>query len=297
MGAHLGFPSHGTPAQVNDESVLWPSVNGDRGPGLPVRARDPVGFADPSFEIYDDLSRAYRIFNQRMFGGQLRPCLITLRARGKVPGYFFPLRFVDRDGRRSHEIALNPKALGHDTMEQCLSSLAHEMVHQAQFDSGTASRRGYHNLDFARRMLEIGLPTSSSGAPGGDLVGDRMSHYTAPDGTFLVVVRELLDANFGARWADRFVPEMHAKWAEDGEPMDPYAPSTRPTLTNSQEKMVGGLNNPIPPGGEAQSMGKKLGRKDLSKSKFVCPCCQQAAWGKRSLDLVCGKCSEPMAAT
>ena len=35
-------------------------------------------------------------------------------------------------------------------------------------------------------------------------------------------------------------------------------------------------------------------KKDLSKVKFTCPCCDSKAWAKAGMRLVCGECEEPM---
>ena len=49
---------------------------------------------------------------------------------------------------------------------------------------GKPGRRGYHNEEWARKMDELGLTPSSTGEPGGDRVGYRMSHYIVEDGAF-----------------------------------------------------------------------------------------------------------------
>lgn len=224
-------------------------------------------FFDPTAEIYEDLNRVYRFFNQRLFKGQLTPCLITLRARGRSPGNFLPLRIVHEDGRRSHEIALNPETFGCRNIEHSLSTLAHEMVHHAQFEAGTAGRRSYHNWDFARRMAAIGLSTSTTGAPGGEPVGQQMSQYIVEDGLFALATRELIDSNFRVRWAHRFVSEVEAEWGED-------------------ENIRNGKS----------SIARRRSSPGVSKVKFVCPYCGQAAWGKSSLQIMCCICSERMSA-
>ncbi len=220
--------------------------------------------SDPTVETYEDLNRVFRVFNQQLFRAQLTPCLITLRATGRSKGSFHALRFVHDDGRRSHEIALNPEYLGRASIEQCLSTLAHEMVHQAQFEAGTAARRGYHNSDFASRMAAIGLPSSATGLPGGKAVGEHMSHYIEPDGSFERLLSDLCDAGFRGHWARQFAPEVESTWAQ-GRADQADAPV--PTRTNGR---------------------------NTNKQKFLCPSCGQAAWGKPALKIVCGVCSESM---
>jgi len=44
----------------------------------------------------------------------------------------------------------------------------------------------------------------------------------------------------------------------------------------------------------SQKQGKGGKGKDKSKVKFQCPQCSQAAWGKSSLNILCGICNVPM---
>ena len=164
---------------------------------------------DPSRETYDGLSRAYDLFNEELFEARLPPCLITLRARGRTFGYFCPDRFTN-NGVFAHEIALNPESFSSRTIEACLSTLAHEMVHLDQYlHRDPKPRRGYHDHDFAERMERIGLITSNTGAPGGHRVGPQMTHYIdANAGTnnpFLRVARKLIDSDFQCLPAGRII--------------------------------------------------------------------------------------------
>jgi hypothetical protein len=160
---------------------------------------------DPTREMYQDLSRAYAFFNERLFAGTLPGCLLTLRAQGRTLGYFSPERFMHPDGSLAHEIALNAEAFAHSSIEACMSTLVHEMVHLQQVVEGTAARRRYHNRDFADRMKRVGLIASTTGRPGGKQTGERMDHYIESGGPFETLLPELLTADFGARWADRMI--------------------------------------------------------------------------------------------
>lgn len=276
----------------HDATVETSEKDGTAKLGPVLEERQPET-ADPATENYEALNRAYRMFNEHLFGGQLNICLMTLRARGDVMGYFFPLRFVHENGARSHEIALNPKGIGGQAIEYGLSVLAHQMVHQAQFEDGTAGRRGYHNRDFARRMLEIGLRVR---APGGQSVGERVDHEIVPDGAFMVVVRKLIDANFRAGWVARYVPEVSDHWGVGSEHVPAGVPWSPPKNApdHGARSGSGADGSQRADTDHVFSSAPQLAGKDRSKVKFACARCQQAAWGRVGLNLICGCCSEPM---
>lgn len=278
---------------------------------------------DPTRDMYEDLNRAFRFFNTRLFGNTLRPSLITIRATGHTYGYFSAGRFVDtRTGERVNEIAFNPEAFAQNSVEDVLSTLAHEMVHQQQYELKTNSRRAYHNKDFENRMRAIGLVPSATGLPGGPSLGERMSHYVDVDGEFLKAANELVDASFRLRWSDRFVtraltrvvfakaqpsaPTRRRGTSSDETPPEGLAlpPAALADPPTSEAVDEGGMPTPaagaLPPGvrispapvdlmGELQVPRPKP-KAASSKTKQHCPGCYNAAWGKPSLHLVCGDC-------
>ena len=84
--------------------------------------------ANPTAKTYAALNRAFDFFNDRLFGGELPPCLVTLQRKNKAYGYFAGGRFGSKDGAEiTDEIALNPSHFKSRTDEQSLSTLAHEM--------------------------------------------------------------------------------------------------------------------------------------------------------------------------
>jgi predicted SprT family Zn-dependent metalloprotease len=120
--------------------------------------------ANPTAKTYAALNRAFDFFNDRLFGGELPPCLVTLQRKNKAYGYFAGGRFGSKDGTEiTDEIALNPSHFKSRTDEQSLSTLAHEMAHLWQHHFGKPSRSGYHNKEWAAKMHAIGLHPSESG--------------------------------------------------------------------------------------------------------------------------------------
>jgi len=143
---------------------------------------------------YGTLQNAYDHFNVALFDGALPQVLITLQRQRGARGYFSSDRFKRRDNadQHVHELALNPDCFAGRTDEQILSTLVHEQAHVWQKEFGHPGRGGYHNREWARKMHSIGLMASSTGAPGGAITGDHMTHYILDDGRFAAACRVFL---------------------------------------------------------------------------------------------------------
>lgn len=178
----------------------------------------------PTQEIYGALERAADYFNKELFDGALSPCLITVQRGKKYVGYFAAARWTNRDGRRTHEIAMNPTAMAERTLLDVLSTLAHELAHQAQYERGTAPRTGYHDKNFASIMEDIGLITSTTAAPGGARTGQRVSHYILEGGRFHEAARALAATQYFLPWIEwgavRIVPNrIYDRFGRPYEPV------------------------------------------------------------------------------
>ncbi len=148
--------------------------------------------ANPTAKTYAVLNRAFDFFNDRLFGGELPPCLVTLQRKNKAYGYFAGGRFGSKDGAEiTDEIALNPSHFKSRTDKQSLSTLAHEMAHLWQHHFGKPSRNGYHNKEWAAKMHAIGLHPSDTGRPGGKETGQSCSHYIIEAGPYARAFAEL----------------------------------------------------------------------------------------------------------
>jgi hypothetical protein len=152
---------------------------------------------NPTATQYEAMNTAYSFFNKSLFAGQLPECLITLQRKASTYGYFAGGRFGTSDGLTiTDEIALNPTHFKNRTASESLSTLVHEMVHLWQHHFGETSRGGYHNKEWAGKMLEIGLIPSDTGQPCGKTTGQRVSHYIKDDGDFSKHCAELLKDGF-----------------------------------------------------------------------------------------------------
>jgi predicted SprT family Zn-dependent metalloprotease len=176
----------------------------------------------PTEQAYTELQTAYSFFNKQLFGGQLSPCLITMQRKNRTSGYFSGNRWADRAGAVTDEIALNPMHFSARSVEDVLSTLAHEMAHLWQHHFGKSSRNGYHNQEWGAKMDAIGLCPSNTGQPGGKRTGQQMSHYIMEGGPFTVACKALLDKGLTITWTDR---------TREGQGGKPKTPNTRTKYT------------------------------------------------------------------
>jgi predicted SprT family Zn-dependent metalloprotease len=159
---------------------------------------------DPTRTTYIGLSEAYDFFNERLFAGHLPRCLITMRRHRKAFGYFSPARFGTRDGAEvTDEIALNALKFAERSEQENLATLVHEMCHLEQQHFGQPPRGVYHNREWARLMLAVGLVPSTTGEPGGKQTGRSVRHYIEKGGVFDQACSELLKAGVVLRYVDR----------------------------------------------------------------------------------------------
>jgi len=169
----------------------------------------------PTASSYAALSRAYEHFNRRLFNGKLPTCLITLQRHKGAYGYFHAKRFSDLDKPDKapdlDEIALNPAGFPGRSATEILSTLAHEMCHLWQEHFGKPSRGGYHNHQWAQKMVEIGLAPSDTGQPGGKATGPKVSHYVERDGAFARATKDFLLGESMPLWGDPNVDDPTAR--------------------------------------------------------------------------------------
>lgn len=159
---------------------------------------------DPIPESYVPLRRACATLNAKLFGGELPPCLITLQRKKRALGFFAGRRFRSADGAVvTDEIALNPASFAQRGAKKVLSTLAHELAHQWQHHHGKPSRTGYHNVEWATKMSQIGLVPSDTGRPGGRRTGQRMTHYIRPGGPFERAADKLIAKGFALAYVER----------------------------------------------------------------------------------------------
>jgi SprT-like family len=150
---------------------------------------------------YRTFQNAFDYFNEVLFSAVLPQVLITLQRRPRARGYFCADRFQSRGpvDRHVHEVALNPNYFRDRSDKEILSTLVHEMVHVWQKEFGRAGRGRYHNRQWAGKMRSIGLMPSTTGKPGGRVIGDSISHYVIAGAEFDAECDKFLD-RYGLVW-------------------------------------------------------------------------------------------------
>lgn len=242
----------------------------------------------PTSTAYSELQQAYDLYNQRLFGGNLPDCLITLQRKSRTMGYFASAQFANREGEVTDEIAINPEYFAVIPLVEILQTLVHEMVHLFQKHFGSPSRKTYHNAEWAAKMEAIGLMASSTGRVGGKKTGQTMSDYVIPGGLFEQVTAELLTTGFTVTWLDR-APPYSGREVEQAAVKDPIASLF---ITTSEA-----LTAPAASPALAAVLTSREARPRLNKSlrqRYSCPSCRLNAWGKPGLRILCIDCSVPL---
>jgi len=158
------------------------------------------------------------------------------------------------------KLALNSSALYREPID-IFSTLVHEMCHLWQWEFGHYSRSGYHNKEWAKKMIEIGLMPSDTGKVGGKKTGQHMTHFIIKNGAYELAFLEM--------------------------PKDFILPFTS-LEGDIMKSLIEGVDAPTSPKLKGKSV-KSIPAKVNSKTKFSCPCGENA-WGKPTLNLRCQKC-------
>lgn len=240
------------------------------------------------------LQRAYDHFNATLFDGTLPPVLLTLRAgqvKSRQNGYFRPGAFSD--GReRTDELAMNPKTFRVKSDVRVLSTVVHEMVHVWQSHFGTPGRSGWHNVEWGKKMLDVGLHPSNTGQPGGKTVGRKMTHYILPDGAFAREAQALVDGGFALDWSEvaPFQPRPPGGEGGNGGPERPWNPDVDGPPPPQRDGAPGQA-----PAGSAGREGEPTWQKPAAgRVRLTCQSCRVNAWTKPGVSLICGECRDRM---
>lgn len=129
-------------------------------------------------EIFD-------FFNDNLFGGELPAVILNFSRSGAKTIAFFKPNTWSPDGKKDAdflpELSLAPRFLYRDKKET-FSTIVHEQCHLWQHTFGKKkSRAGYHNQEWANKMLELGLkPISGNGG----MTGQSVTHEIMEGGKF-----------------------------------------------------------------------------------------------------------------
>lgn len=246
----------------------------------------------PTQQLYDSMEIAYRYFNQQLFNNKLPKVIFTTQRSGLgILGHFASDRWKSIDGTGAHEISINPTYIARSCQMDVISTLVHEMAHCWQQCFGKPGRGGYHNKEWAYKMADIGLMPSNTSEPGGDIVGEQMSHYIIRNGPFFNAYQNLVtQENYGWRWIDtRATPIKRDITVVDVE--NPRLLIQKPKTTpvsivdwdDLDESRFGNLMDD-----DAINDWKP----DVNKNKitYCCSSCDMRVWGKPNLSIICGEC-------
>ena len=201
--------------------------------------------ADPTALSAWDHQRAFEHFNAALFEGRVPPCVLTLSKNKKYKGYFLHGTFLHRGaGRRLDEISLNPQT--YEGLTTYLSTLVHEMVHALQQAIGSPGRRGFHNSEWSKMMVQCGLQPLSLEQGRQNGTGRRVTHAIIEGGPFDLACQALLNTGFGFQ-------VVHI----DPPPEDGSDPESDEYLRKERKDA-----------------------KRASKTRFFCPECLQNAWAQ-----------------
>lgn len=209
------------------------------------------------FRTLNDL---FDFYNNEIFHGTLPDCLVNLSRHNGAHGFFAPERWKSIEEEIIHEISINPDTI-HRPDKEWHSTLVHEMVHHWQQVFGKPSRSGYHNMQWAKKMEEIGLMPTSTGLPDGKKIGQNMTHYVVEGGAF-----------------DRAFSMLSCEAKKNLKLR--YLPNFKMSVTK-------GLGSDGDDGGEGENEGKPS--KSGKKFKYTCECGNNV-WGKTALRITCQEC-------
>jgi hypothetical protein len=228
----------------------------------------------PTLIQFQAYKNAYEYFNQKLFKGELPAVILNLSRKHGSMGFVAPHRWRSIDGEigkgNIHELSLNPDILGMSLID-VYSTLVHEMCHIWQYEYGTPSRTGYHNWEWARKMVSVGLIPSDTHKEGGKMVGQNMGDYPQPNGVFLKALDEM--------------PEQFKM------PFVSIEGDMRLRLSQMRSEISIGDTEGVGDVSEIDLVLEALATKPKSKNKYSCGCGNNV-WGKVGLNIKCEDCDQ-----
>ena len=237
----------------------------------------------PTNELYGSLQHIYDHFNQQLFNNNLPEVIFTTQRKKNVAGYFSQNRWLSNVGDKCHEISVNPQYVASSSLMELFQTIVHEQCHLSQYINGKPSRNGYHNKEFSKIMIEVGLMPSTTGRPGGAKTGQNMSDYPLHNGKFLKSCQSLIESGeFELKWADRFKNTI--------QDCDEDLPEWTTDMNVNTASILAGSATGMFEGDFVTPMEAQV----VKKTSYQCPECKIKAFGGKSLKLLCMKCDKEM---
>jgi len=118
----------------------------------------------PTIQQSTKYQMVFDYFNRTLFDDKLHSCMLVFsRNNNIIGGYFAPDKWVNDDGEKVHEIAINANSMIDSNFQTIMETIIHEMIHLEQHLDGTSSRNGYHNKGFIDRAQAFGFEVIGSG--------------------------------------------------------------------------------------------------------------------------------------
>lgn len=220
----------------------------------------------PTSKFYGLFQYVFDHYNQHLFDGEIKDCVIVVTRRKNVFGHYSPKRWFSAQDYETDELALNPAMFVKFPLIEICQTIVHEMCHGWQYHYGKPSQPGYHNKEWAAKMQEIGLMPSRTGKPGGKIVGQNMGDYPMAGGRFLEVSEELMNNEIFAGLYLEVNPEI-VGLLNDDSPIFEQIKDLISTHVAAKPKVP-------------------------MKSKYSCSCSN--VWGSPNLDISCNRCETNM---
>lgn len=223
--------------------------------GFFMNATDPT---NAQFAAYRAM---WAYFNAVLFGGELGHVILNFSRLARSLGFFAPERWRDGTDNVTHEISLNPAHVRRDNLKDAASTLVHEMAHAWRHGQPKPPRNGYHDVQWANKMEELGLMPSDTAAPGGARLGYKMSHYIVDGGAF-------------ERAFDAMPEACRLPWTCGIDDETRGGKKSEKEKTKKEKK--------------EQEAARKV------KVKYSCPGCALNVWGRAGLRLGCEECDQAL---
>lgn len=254
-----------------------------------VKKEEPFPIDKPTLQLYPELQEAYDHFNKRLFqiilGVTLRECIIVINNdKPNTKGYHARGIYINKDLEVCDEISLNSRFWGIQSIEESLSTLAHEMAHlyREQTRKKEAKNSSWHDMEWSKAMNAIGLKPISYDFPGKE-IGQKVHHKIIHGGPYEIAARELIDKNYELTWKHRYAlfgqflilekqreEERESKPNEEAEDEEEFAISPGVQIVTQEEK-------------EKTKSGVRV--------KYQCNCDPpKNVWGKGDLNILCLDC-------
>lgn len=258
----------------------------------------------PTSELYESLQKAYEHFNKKLFNSKLVKVIFTVQRQKGVMGYFAPERWGNLKGVKCHEIAINPSYIANARLIEVMQTLVHEMVHCWQHCFGNPGRTSYHDTEWAKKMIRVGLMPSSTGEPGGKITGQHMSDYIIEGGAFLESYNDLeKNKKFKLKWIDRkSLPRLIEPIIANPDNIKNKPPDLAIFLANNPDIKTFDETKLVPYQVESkESVFSEILPNDFvieqtakrkTRQRYICNGCNNKIYGKANLNVRCEDCDQ-----